>query len=122
MLLTRDISHGDFEIKSYEPGKLKINDTLYSESVLICAHELKLWAPQTFKELTPGNFNEILELKPDLFLLGTGTHWLLPPKNILQLFYERSIGIEVMTTISACHTFNVLMSEERNVLAGLIIR
>jgi uncharacterized protein len=35
-------------------------------------------------------------------------------------FYSREIGIEVMTTDAACRTFNVLVSESRNVVAALI--
>jgi uncharacterized protein len=35
-------------------------------------------------------------------------------------FYSRNIGFEVMTTDAACRTFNVLVSESRNVAAMLI--
>jgi uncharacterized protein len=38
----------------------------------------------------------------------------------MMVFYERGVGIEVMNTSAACRTFNVLVSESRNVVGALI--
>lgn len=122
MILTRDTNHGDYEIRSYEPGLIKINDDKYTASVLLSAHQLEMWSPQTFKELDADNLATILLLKPDIVLLGTGEQLTFPNPKLLTIFSENKIGIEVMTTLSACYTFNVLMSEGRNVVAALLIR
>ncbi|HEB92517.1 MAG TPA: hypothetical protein ENI94_03435 [Gammaproteobacteria bacterium] len=34
---------------------------------------------------------------------------------------SQQIGVEVMDTAAACRTYNILMNEGRNVVAGLII-
>jgi uncharacterized protein len=38
----------------------------------------------------------------------------------MMAFYTRGIGAEVMSTQAACRTFNVLVSEERRVVAALM--
>jgi uncharacterized protein len=36
------------------------------------------------------------------------------------MFYRNGIGIEVMDTRAACRTFNILVMEERRVVAALM--
>ena len=38
----------------------------------------------------------------------------------MMAFYRRGIGVEAMNTAAAARTFNVLVSEERNVAAILM--
>jgi uncharacterized protein len=122
MILTRDSSQGDYEIKSYENGQFKINDSFYSESILIGSHILASWQPQCFDELSLTHLKPLLDYHPDIILLGTGKKLIFPPAQLLNLFYESEVGIEVMNTLAACRTFNVLMSEGRNAIAALLIR
>lgn len=122
MIISQDHNHGEYEVHSYEPGQLKINDTVYNHSVIISPKELLDWPPQQFKELQAQNFEVILALKPEVVLIGTGEHLSFPDQVLLSIFYKAEIGVEVMTTLAACRTFNVLMSESRNVVAGLLIR
>jgi len=79
-----------------------------------------------FQLITPwDNYNlEILltvEKTPEIILLGTGQQWQMLSAEKLMLFYEKNIGVEIMTTDSACRTFNILASEGRHVIAGLVI-
>ena len=62
----------------------------------------------------------IFEMKPEVVLLGTGAKQVFLPPQLMMQFYNKGIGIEVMTTDAACRTFNVLVSEGRNVLAALM--
>ncbi|MBM3351336.1 MAG: hypothetical protein FJY53_06075, partial [Betaproteobacteria bacterium] len=41
--------------------------------------------------------------------------------NLYQPLIEQGITLECMTTAAACRTYNILMSEGRNVAAMLII-
>ncbi|OYY84483.1 MAG: hypothetical protein B7Y34_00445, partial [Methylophilales bacterium 16-45-9] len=60
-------------------------------------------------------------LKPELVLLGTGAkHLFLHPKHYQELSAS-GIALECMTTAAACRTYNILMSEGRNVAAALIL-
>lgn len=122
MIVNQDHNHGDYEIHSYEPGKIKVNEALYDRSIIVSTHELQEWQPQRFDELSLDCFGPILALNPEVVLLGTGDKLIFPDTKLLIPFYEAQIGIEIMSTLAACRTFNVLMSESRNVVAGLLIR
>lgn len=122
MILTRDRNRGDYEIHWYEPGRIKINDEIYNQSIIISSNQLILWPPKNLAELNPENFEIILNLTPDIVLLGTGEKMAFPKNRLLKSFYEKQIGVEVMATLAACRTFNVLMSEGRNVVAALLIK
>jgi uncharacterized protein len=122
MILTRDYNRGDYQINSYEPGKLVINGQLHTQSMIVSAKSLFEWQPQSFNELTKKHLEIILTLKPEIVLLGTGKTIIIPEAGILADFINDNIGVEFMDTSAACRTFNVLMSESRNVVAALLIK
>ena len=59
-------------------------------------------------------------MQPEVVLIGTGKKQLFLPPKLMVMFYQEGIGFEVMTTDAACRTFNVLVSEGRNVVAALM--
>lgn len=79
------------------------------------------WLYKDVSEWTIESFKPLLEQQPELVLLGTGAKLTFPAQQILQSFHQAGIGVEVMNTASACRTFNVLVSENRFVVAGLLI-
>jgi uncharacterized protein len=110
-------------IRHYEPGQLTINDRVLETSVLVTpGTDLRDWPPATFEDLVPEHATPILDLEPEVVLLGTGPSQRFPEREIMLAFLERGIGIEVMDTASACRTYNILMAEDRRVVAALIIR
>lgn len=123
MLISKDLGHGDYIIQSYEPGKLIINKLAYHRSVIVTPHDLITdWQPQTLEELDLSAIEAIISLKPEIVLLGTGAEQRWPSPSLLAPFSAHKIGVEIMSTRAACHTFMVLMSEDRNAAAALIIR
>lgn len=70
--------------------------------------------------LSADHIRQILELDPEIVLIGTGNHQVFLDPEMLMHFYQRSVGVETMTTQAACHTFNLLVSENRNVVAALL--
>jgi uncharacterized protein len=62
----------------------------------------------------------ILEFEPELVLIGTGQRQVFPEAAFGAQFLRSGIGFEVMNTGAACRTFNVLVSEQRRVVALLI--
>ena len=53
-------------------------------------------------------------------LLGTGAKQVFPPLELRRAFLDAGIGLDIMTTGSACRTYNVLLAEGRQVGAALI--
>jgi len=57
---------------------------------------------------------------PDLLLIGCGdaVHQLDP--ELLDALREKGLSVDVMSTVNAAATFNILNTERRNVAAALI--
>jgi uncharacterized protein len=122
MQFTLDMGEGANFIRSYEKGKITINNTTYHASLIVGPETIiSDWSPQKFSDLTMNDLEIIKNLQPEVVLLGTGAQLHFLPQTMEYLFIQQGIGIEVMTTAAACRTYNVLMAEHRKVIAGLII-
>ncbi len=111
-----------YHIDAYEPGRITVNGTHYSSSVIISARTvLPDWPPVLFSDLATQHIDQIITLKPEIIIIGTGKHLLFPAPELISRVFEQGIGFEVMDTGAACRCYNLLMSEGRNVAAGLII-
>jgi uncharacterized protein len=79
------------------------------------------WHVLSFDRIQADDFEKIAELKPDVILLGTGaSHKFIHP-NLTVSLSRVGISLECMSTDAACRTYNILMSEGRNVMAALIL-
>ena len=110
-------------IRSYSDGEVRIGEQRVQRSCLVTADRLITdWPPATFDELAPAHLEAIFALAPELVLLGTGPTQRFAPPGVRAEFARRRIGLEVMQLGAACRTFNVLVQEERRVLAALFLR
>lgn len=120
------LENGDaaaYRIRGYEPGRVTINDRVIETSTIVTPDKLYAdWPPSRFEQLEIEHITAVIELSPEIVLLGTGQRQHFPARNIMLSLLERGIGLEVMDTGSACRTYNILMSEGRRVAAALIIR
>lgn len=109
-------------ITAYGENYVEINRKRYTHSLIVMPQTLILdWQANAFADLTAAHFAQISDLQPEVALLGTGEkHWFLHP-SIIQKLTEQGIPLECMTTAAACRTYNILMSEGRNVAAALIL-
>ena len=122
MHISLDSHTGAYRITSYSPGKLLVNEQEYTNSVIISMTKLlKDWRPQQILQLCMEDFAEVLALKPEILLLGTGEHLVFPDPALLVPCYEQKISVEVMNTRAACRTFEVLAAENRLVVAALFL-
>ena len=113
-------------ITAYGESYIEINKQRYPHSLIVTPQKLMTdWHVTDFSNLTEDDIAKIAALDQDVsaevVLLGTGkTHRFLHPK-ISQLLTKNGIPLECMTTAAACRTYNILMSEGRNVTAALIL-
>lgn len=109
-------------IRSFDARGVTVNDTLYRDSLVLSADRLVSdWPVRSVADLSEDHLETVLDMKPEVVLLGTGRKQAFPAPRLLSAFYERGIGFEAMTTEAACRTFNVLVSEGRTAVAALII-
>lgn len=82
------------------------------------------WGPTTPADLTVEHLDELLDLEPgsdaQVLVLGTGATQIFPDPALYFSVVGRGIGFEVMDTGAACRTYNILISEGRRVVAGLL--
>lgn len=109
-------------ITAYGIDYIEINKQRYTQNLIVMPDALILdWQLTSFTDLSNDHFKQIADLKPEVVLLGTGaTHSFLHPKHHQHLT-DNGIALECMTTAAACRTYNILMSEGRNVAAALIL-
>jgi uncharacterized protein len=123
MSLILDDNSAKFQIRAYKAGSIQVNDTIYTQSIIVSPQTLITdWPPQTLAELTQQHLDIILTLKPDILLLGTGENLTFPPLANYGELINHGIGVEIMNTHAAARTYNALTAEDRNVVAALIIK
>nr|CAA6820875.1 MAG: Unknown protein [uncultured Thiotrichaceae bacterium] len=109
-----------FHLQSYGDGWIQVNQRRIERGFIISADTLsENWEPQLYADLKPEHLTEVFALHTELILIGTGKNQQLPAKDIHKTLIQNQIGFEFMTTDAACRTYNVLLSESRNVAAIL---
>jgi len=120
MELTLQANKSSIFIKNYENKCFYIGDRRYEHNIIIANNKISKWNISNIHKLKIDDFHNILESGPEIIIIGTGVEPILPKTEISRIVQDRNIGIEFMKTESACKTFNLLISEERNVAAALL--
>ena len=108
-------------VTAYGPGYVEINRQSYRGSLLILPEEpVQAWGVDGFESLTEASFSELLTLRPEIILLGTGAKQRFPHPRLSAALARAGVGLDVMDTSAACRTYNILMAEGRRVLAALL--
>lgn len=108
-------------IQSYGDDYITVNNTNYKQSIIISAQLIiPQWSIHSLQDLNESSLEPLLELKPDVIILGHQGPMSPVPIKIAAYLSSKRMGIECMSIGSACRTFNVLISEQRMVVAGFI--
>ena len=107
-------------VRSVSENGIRIGDDYLNASFILSGQQLINWDVSSIDNISQENLQGIFELQPELVLIGTGKTQVFLPPAIQSLFFKRGIGFEVMTTDAACRTFNILVSEGRQVVAALL--
>jgi len=121
MDLTQQPPGGQNHIQSVSNQEIRIADQAHTCALVVTAESLIAdWPVSKPEEIALEHLKPILELQPEIVLIGTGRRQVFLEPRLLMTFYERGIGVEMMTTQAACRTFNVLISDNRKVAAALL--
>tara|TARA_B100001093_G_C26466342_1_gene858666 strand:- start:74 stop:496 length:423 start_codon:yes stop_codon:yes gene_type:complete len=108
-------------LRGYSGGGFQVNDEFVTGSIILHPREIHTCpvsdASQLSHDLLEPHLNVV---KPDMVLIGVGgnpTHLYQP---IRDYFKQLAVGVDIMSTSSACRTWNVLLSEGRQVVSCLI--
>ncbi len=122
MKITLDNPDSDYRIQSYEEGAIRINDKKIDFPVIVNRSGIYAWEVKAASDLNKSHFQDIFKHKPEIFILGTGATQIFPSTDIVILFSKNRVAFEVMDTGAACRTYNILLSEGRDVSTGLFMQ
>jgi len=121
MHFAREDIAGTFAVRAYSATGIRVGDTDFTCSLILSASGvIDDWRPQHAHELQQDDFEPVLKLGPEILLLGTGSTLAFPSPAITGQLLQSGIGVEVMDTAAACRTYNILLSEQRHVVAALL--
>lgn len=122
MKLQSDPHSGANTITGYGDGYVEINQIPYANAVLLSSDgAISAWPVESFDSLEASDFDQMIALKPELILIGTGSRQRFPKPELLKSLISAKIGFEIMDSQAACRTYNILVGEGRQVLLALIV-
>jgi uncharacterized protein len=109
-------------IRRYGADFIAIGDEEIRASCIVGATQLiREWPPRNVGELAADHLAVLFDLAPEVVVLSTGARQTFPRAALRAEFATRRIGLEVMEIGAACRTYNVLVGEERRVLAAMLL-
>jgi len=114
-------SSGGYRIEAYGPEGIRVaGRTLRTGLILTPEVLVEDWGPDEPSALDADHLAPLIDLAPELILLGTGAAQHFPEPTVYYQVLSLGIGFEIMDTGAACRTYNILVAEGRRVVAGLM--
>ena len=104
----------------YGEGFVMVNGQRHESNLIVTPERILPWGVAGFDALAEPDFQVLLELNPEVLLLGTGPKQRFPHPRLTRALAAKRIGVEAMDLQAACRTYNILMAEERRVVAALL--
>lgn len=106
-------------IQSYSDKGFRVSGDVYTQVILVKLDEVHLVAFENFNALDPSDLKGLENV--EVLIIGTGKEQKFLSKDVKEQFQAKNISTETMTTGAACRTYNVLMTEGRQIAALLFI-
>lgn len=111
-----------YAVKRYEPGLVKINNVTLEQSCYITQTKIEEeWPCLSIHELNEEMLDLLLAEKPEVIILGTGETQTFPEPKLFAYCATKGVGLEVMANDAACRTYNVLTTEDRDIVLALVM-
>ncbi len=113
---------GDIKLfTGYADDHVMVNKVRFDASLVVLAEEVRTdWHVTSFDELSEAHFDYFLPLQPEVLLLGTGAKQRFVHPRLYRALTNAGIGVECMDTPAACRTYNILVAEDRRVIAAIL--
>lgn len=121
MKFTLENPQAGYVFNNYGNGVLMVNEEPYETNLLIFPDSLAEWTPKSVQDLKIGDFDIFIDRRPDIVILGTGANQQFPSVDLRRELAKAQIQLDVMDTAAACRTYNLLVSEDRNVGAAVMV-
>lgn len=125
--VTPSVPAGRMVIQSYGDGRFRVAGDVIEGSVLVAAEACASWEAVTIADLDAIALHAALgpldsaERPAEILIIGCGAKFVAPPKGFRAAMKELGLAVEWMDTGAACRTFNVLLGEDRRVVAAILV-
>ena len=107
---------------AYGEGYVTVSGERFERPIVVLPEKvLTDWHPPTVDAMDETHFDYFLAIKPAILLLGTGTQQRFLHPRLYKALSAAGISVEFMDTGAACRTYNILMAEDRNVVAAILV-
>tara|TARA_B110000014_G_C19834245_1_gene432610 strand:- start:92 stop:403 length:312 start_codon:yes stop_codon:yes gene_type:complete len=101
---------------------VQVGEQWIHSHLIISAQNLLIdWNVSDPNSLTFADLELAISFEPELIILGTGNSVCIPNLDLMAEAANQGIGLEIMDTPAACRTYNVLVHENRAVVAALFL-
>ncbi len=101
---------------------MQVGEQWIHSHLIISAQNLLIdWNVSDPNSLTFADLELAISFEPELIILGTGNSVCIPNLDLMAEAANQGIGLEIMDTPAACRTYNVLVHENRAVVAALFL-
>lgn len=122
MKIDFDQHSGALSIAAYGPGWIRVRDNRIETPCVVTSSEIHSdMLPTSFEQLAPVHFEGLITLRPEIILLGSGARQRFIDHHLSVQLATAGIALESMDTGAACRLFNILVSEDRAVMAALFM-
>ena len=109
---------GTLSVRSVSAGTIRVGDRAYDRAIAMTPRGvIDDWPDKAVADLVEADFAPVLDEPTDVLILGTGATSVFPPRELTFAMARRGIGLEVMDSMAAARTYNVLAAEGRPVAA-----
>jgi uncharacterized protein len=106
---------------AHDVDHVMVNDERFDTSIVVRAGEVRSdWQVAGFDALSEADFAWFLALRPDVLLFGTGARQRFAHPRLYRALTDAGIAVEFMDTPAACRTYNILVAEDRHVVAAIL--
>ncbi|WP_166416070.1 Mth938-like domain-containing protein [Cochlodiniinecator piscidefendens] len=102
-------------VDGYGSGFFRVGGEVFEGPIIVTPTGVLPWGGVEDHGPLCGLVDEI-----DVLFIGTGDEIAYPPKALKEAVEATGLGLEPMSSPSACRTFNVLVSEGRRVAIALL--
>jgi uncharacterized protein len=109
-------------VRRVGPRSITVVDRELTSSFLLSPERaVEGWPVAASSELDASHVDAILELEPEVVLLGTGERQVFPAPAFMAGLLRKGVGIEVMDNAAAARTYDLLAGERRRVVVAFIL-
>lgn len=122
MDVTPLVAEGRQIIEGYGEGSFRVSGVVHVGPVIIFPENCYKWTGLDFETSPVGGLENAFQTKfqPTILIVGTGKTSIFLSELVRNKIRTQGAILDVMNTGAACRTFNVLLSEDRQVAAALM--